>query len=164
MQNIKDVLGGLFGLGLIGSIIYLNAKDGEFLPLQILGGILLIIFLISAVQKNKKNNRDKEKQRITDFNKNKELEKRRRIERIENMSEDEFISFVKYNRNDLDKHFKKYGVIGLGHGNESKQWESSKYVIISTIDDNDFNESINIYRKSNKEKIFSGMWGFDFDC
>jgi len=160
MQNIKDILGGLFGLGLIGSIIYLNAKDGEFRPLLIFGGIILIIFLISVVQKN---NRDKEKQRITNFNKNKELEKRKRIERIENMSEDEFISFVKYNRNDLDKHFEKSGVIGLGHGNESKRWESSKYVIISTIDDNDFNESINIYRKSDKEKIFSGMWGFDFD-
>ena len=94
---------------------------------------------------------------------NAEIEKRKRIERIENMSEDEFISFVKYNRNDLNKHFKDSGVIGLGHGNESKRWESSKYVIVSTIDDNDFNESINIYRKSDKKKIFSGMWGFDFD-
>ena len=160
MQNIKDILGGLFGLGLIGSIIFLNAKDGEYRPLLIFGGIILIIFLIDVVQKN---NRDKEKQRINNFNKNKELEKRKRIERIENMSEGEFISFVKHNRNELNKHFKNGGVSGLGHGNESMRWESSKYVIISTIDTNNFNEFIKIYRKTDNEKIFSGCWGYEFD-
>ena len=94
---------------------------------------------------------------------NAEIEKRKRIERIENMSEGEFISFVKHNRNELNKHFKNGGVSGLGHGNESMRWESSKYVIISTSDTKNFNEFIKIYRKTDNEKIFSGCWGYDFD-
>lgn len=40
------MLGGLFGLGFILNIVYLNAKDGDFRPVLIFG----VIFLISKVQ------------------------------------------------------------------------------------------------------------------
>ena len=92
--------------------------------------------------------------------KNAELEELRRIEKIENMNEQEFISFVRYNHDKLSKHFKNGGVSRLGHGVESMSWQTSKYIIESTIGTNDFNESIKIYRKSDKAKIFSGGWGY----
>lgn len=71
------------------------------------------------------------------------------------------IFFVKSNRNELSKHFKNGGVSKLGHGVESMRWQTSKYIIESSIDDNDFNEFIDIYRKSDNTKIFSGCWGYD---
>ena len=72
-------------------------------------------------------------------------------------------SVLKNNKIELNKHFKNSYISGLGLANDVIRWESSKYFIVSTIQDNDFNESINMYKKSDGKKIFSGMWGFDLD-
>jgi hypothetical protein len=72
-------------------------------------------------------------------------------------------SVLKNNKIELNKHFKNSYISGLVLANDVIRWESSKYFIVSTIQDNDFNESVNIYRKSDGKKIFSAIWGFDFD-
>jgi hypothetical protein len=91
-----------------------------------------------------------------------ELEEKKRVNRIEQMSESEFISFVKSNRNELSQHFKNGGVTKLGHGEETMRWQTTKYVIESTIETNGFNEFIKIYRRSDNAEIFSGSWGYGF--
>jgi hypothetical protein len=91
----------------------------------------------------------------------KEEEERKRIQKIENMSENEFISFVRIHHDELDRHFKNGRITGLGHGVSSKRWSTSKYFVDSDIEDNDFNEFIKITRRRDGVEIFSGSWGYD---
>lgn len=156
MKQLGNFIGGMFTLYILGFIVYGILKEGHT------GGIIgiFIIGLIiwfSIIRDEKKENQNKLKQEALNKLKHDEI---RRIEKIEKMSEQEFISFVKINHNDLGKHFNNGGVSKLGHGIGSMRWQTSKYIIESTIEDNDFNETIEIFRKSDMVKIFSGGWGY----
>jgi len=156
MKEIGNFIGGIFTLFFLGAIVFGIFKEGHTVGIVVVLSIGLLIWF-SVLRDEKKEKEDRLRQEAI---KNAELEELRRIEKIENMNEQEFISFVRYNHDKLSKHFKNGGVSRLGHGVESMSWQTSKYIIESTIDTNDFNESIKIYRKSDKAKIFSGGWGY----
>lgn len=78
--------------------------------------------------------------------------------KVEQLNEEEFISFVKNNYGFYDKYFKNEG-IGGGHRLETKYWSTNKYTIKSTIDTNEFNDFIEVYRKTDNKMIYSGCWG-----
>ena len=66
---------------------------------------------------------------------------------------------MKVNHNNLNEHFDYGGIEKLGHGISVMSWHTSKYIIKSTTEDNDFNQFVKIYRKSDGKEIFSGGWG-----
>jgi hypothetical protein len=157
MKEIGNFIGGAFTLFIFGAIVYGIFKEGHTLGIIIIIAMGILIWL-SVIRAEKKENKEKlMKQALAKA----ELEEKKRIEKIEKMTEEEFISFVKYNHNELNSHFKNGGVSRLGYGCETMRWLTSKYIIESTVDTNNFNEFIDIYRKSDKTKIFSGCWGYE---
>lgn len=124
--------------------------------------MMFIIAIINNNLKKDKITKEKEHIKLTE-EKNLQLQEIERIQKIENMEEQEFISFVKHNHNNLKKHFKDNFISNLAHGEESISYRTAKYTIVSTIETNDFNEFIEIYRKSDNMKIFSACWGWDID-
>lgn len=155
MKEIGNFIGGACILFVVGMIVFGIVKDGNTIGIIILIAIGLLIWLLVLMDEKK----DKEEKLRKEALAKVKIEEKKRIERIEKMTEEEFISFVKYNHDELSTHFKNEGVSRLGHGSESKQWQTSKYIIESTIENDNFNEFIYIYRKSDKTKIFSGSWG-----
>lgn len=157
MKELWNTIGGLIGLFVFGYILYAAFASGN----TVIGIIIIIaaifIYFLSA----------REDKKIEEMNRKilaeaaKEEEERKRIQKIENMSESEFISFVRFHHNELDKHFKNGRITGLGHGVSSKRWSTSKYFVDSDIEDNDFNEFIKITRRHDGVEIFSGSWGYD---
>lgn len=110
--------------------------------------VAVIIFIFYLIAKNKSNS-------ITYENAKSKINQ---LDKVENLSESEFISFVRNNYDFYDNYFKIDGT-GGGHGLETKQWSTSRYIIKSSIDTNDFSDFVEVYRKSDNEKIFSGCWG-----
>ena len=157
MKNIGNLIGTAFTLFFLGAIVFGIFKEGHTVGIVIV--ICLALLIWSGVSLDDKKQKIEKQKRDTIAKA--ELKEKIKIDRIESMSENELISFVKCNRNDLGKHFKNGGVSSLGYGLESMSWHTSKYIIESSIDDNDFNEFIKIYRKSDNTKIFSGCWGYD---
>ncbi len=158
MKQIGNFIGGMITLYFLGFIVYGIFKEGH--TGGIIGIVIIALFIwLSIMRDEKKDKQEKLKQEA--LNKLK-LDEISRIEKIENMSEKEFVSFVRFNHNELEKHFKNGGLIKLGHGVETMRWQTSKYIIESTIEDNDFNKFVDIYRKSDKVKIFSGGWGYGY--
>ena len=156
MKEIANFIGGIFTLFFVGLIVYGIFKEGHTVGIIIVISIVLMIwFLVLKDFRNENEVRLRQETIIKT-----EREERRGIERIEKMSEQEFISFVRYNHNELSKHFKNGVVSRFGHGVESMRYQTSKYIIESTIDDTDFNKSIKIFRRFDKAKIFSGGWGY----
>ena len=156
MKEIGNFIGDAFTLFILGAIVYGVFKEGHTVGIIIVIAIGLLIWL-SVMRDEKK---EKEMKSMKQALARAELEEKKRIERIEKMTEEEFISFVKFNHNKLNKHFKNGVVSRLGHGSESMRWQTSKYIIESVVETNDFNEFIDIYRKVDKAKIFSCSWGY----
>ena len=156
MKEIGNFIGDAFTLFILGAIVYGVFKEGHTVGIIIVITIGLLIWLSVMREEKKEKEVTSMKQALAQA----ELEEKKRIERIEKMTEEEFISFVKFNHNELNKHFKNGVVSRLGHGNESMRWQTSKYIIESMVETNNFNEFIDIYRKSDKTKIFSCSWGY----
>ncbi len=156
MKELWNTIGGIIGLLFFGYIVYAAFASGN----PVIGIIIIIaavfIYFLSTLEDKK----------IEEMNRKilaqaaKEEEERKRIQKIEGMSESEFISFIKINHNELDKHLKNGGITGLGHGVSSKRWSTRKYFVDSDIEDNDFNEFIKITRRSDGVEVFSGSWGY----
>lgn len=155
MKEIGNFIGGVITLFFFGAIVYGIFKEGHTTGIIVVVSLAILLWLLFIREERKAK---EEKLRQESIEKAAQEEKLR-IQRIENMNESEFISFVKYNHDELDKHFKNGRITKLGHGNSTKQWHTSKYVIESIVEDNDFNEFINIYRKSDNAKILSCGWG-----
>lgn len=156
MKELWNTIGGLICLAFFGYIIYAAFSSGN----TIIGIIIIIaagfIYFLST----------REYDKIEEMNRkilaqgDKEEEERKQIQKIEGMSESEFISFIKIHHNELDKYFKNGGITRLGHGVSSKRWSTRKYFVDSDIEDNDFNEFIKITRRSDGVEVFSGGWGY----
>jgi len=129
-------------------------EEPGFLIFVIIAG--LVIYFFSKREENIREERNRKIQAEAVAAE----EERKRIQRIEEMSESEFITFVKIYHNELDKHLKNGGITGLGYGISSKRWSTRKYFVDSDIEDNDFNEFIKITRRSDGVEIFSGSWGY----
>lgn len=158
MRQIGDFLGGLLMLFVLGAICYGGLKDGNFLPIIIVGGLFAILFVFGSIEeKNNKMKWEKEAAKAKAIE-----EEKKRIQKIESMTESEFIAFVKYNYGKYDRHFKIEGVGGK-HGVETKVWSTSKYKILSEVDTNEFNDFITVFRKTDGKEIFSGCWGSGYD-
>lgn len=80
-----------------------------------------------------------------------------RLNVVEHLSEEEFISFVRNNYGYYDKYFTNEGI--GGNRMLSKWWSTSKYIIRSDYDDDNLNDFITVIRKSDNKEIFSGCWG-----
>lgn len=83
------------------------------------------------------------------------------LSKVEQLSEKEFIDFVRDNYGYFDEHFKNEGV--GGNRLISKWCSTSRYTIKSDYDDDNLNDFITIVRKSDNKKIFSGCWGLSED-
>lgn len=158
MKQISEFIGGIAGIVFLGAIVFGALKSENTTAIIIVSIIGLIIYIaVKSENKQVKENDEKAKAAakvIEDI--------RVRTQKIENMSEIEFISFVKYNYSEYDKYFKNEGVGGK-HGVETKMWSTNKYRILSEVDTNNFNDLITVYRKNDGEKIFSGCWGYGGD-
>jgi type III secretory pathway component EscV len=159
MKKISEFIGVVIFLYLIGTIVIRNLMDGEPLPFFIILGVFVIIyFIVKSDEKVIEENNRKIKAQIEAAEKEKS-----RIQKIENMSENEFIIFIKSNYNELNKKLKNGKIIKLGHGISTTRYTTNKYLIDYTIEDNDFNEFIKIIRRSDGVEIFSGSWGYDHE-
>jgi hypothetical protein len=136
MKEIGNFIGGACILFVVGIILFGIVKDGNTIGIIIVIAIGLLIWLLVLMDEKKEKEERLRKEALAKV----KIEEKKRIERIEKMTEEEFISFVKSNHAELSTHFKNGGVSGLGHDSESKQWQTSKYIIESTIETNDFNE------------------------
>ena len=157
MKELWNTIGGLFGLFVFGYILYAAFASGN----TIIGIIIIIVFIFIYFLSDREDKKIEEMNRKIIAEAAKKEEERKRIQKIENMSESEFISFVKLHHNELEKHFKNGRITGLGFGVSSKRWSTSKYFVDSIIEDNDFNEFIKITRRHDNVEIFSGSWGYD---
>ena len=157
MKELWNTIGGLIALFVFGYIIYAAFASGN----TFIGIIIIIVLLIIYLKSIREDNITEENNRKILAEASAAEEEKKRIQKIEKMSESEFITFVKINHNELDKYIKNVGITGLGHGISSKRWSTSKYFIDLDIEDNDFNEFIKITRRSDGVEIFSGSWGYN---
>ncbi len=157
MKELWNTIGGLIALFVFGYILYAAFSSGNI----IIGIIIIVAALVIFFLSSREDNILKETNRKILAEAAVEEEVRKRIQKIERMSESEFITYIKIHHNELDKHLKNGGITGLGHGVSSKRWSTSKYFVDSEIEDNDFNEFIKITRRSDGVEIFSGSWGYD---
>ncbi|MDP3444762.1 MAG: hypothetical protein Q8T08_18040 [Ignavibacteria bacterium] len=156
MKELWNTIGGLIALFVFGYILYAAFASGN----TIIGIIIIVAALVIYFLSIREDNILKETNRKILAEAASEEEERKRIQKIEVMSESEFITFVKTHHNELDKHLKNGGITGLGHGISSTRWSTSKYFVDSDIEDNDFNEFIKIIRRSDGVEVFSGCWGY----
>lgn len=157
MKELWNTIGGLIGLFVFGYILYAAFASGN----TVIGIIIIIAAVFIYFLSTREDKKIEEMNRKILAEAAKEEEKRKRIQKIENMSENEFISFVRIHHDELDRHFKNGRITGLGHGVSSKRWSTSKYFVDSDVEDNDFNEFIKITRRRDGVEIFSGSWGYD---
>ncbi|HQM35183.1 MAG TPA: hypothetical protein PKU90_02855 [Candidatus Paceibacterota bacterium] len=157
MKELWNTIGGLIGLFVFGYILYAAFASGN----TVIGIIIIIAAVFIYFLSTREDKKIEVMNRKILVEAAKEEEERKRIQKIENMSENEFISFVRIHHDELDRHFKNGRITGLGHGVSSKRWSTSKYFVDSDIEDNDFNEFIKITRRRDGVEIFSGSWGYD---
>lgn len=157
MKELWNAIGSLIALFVFGYILYAAFASGN----TVIGIIIIIAAVCIYFLSTREDKKIEEMNRKILAEAAKEQEERRRIQKIENMSESEFISFVRIHHDELDKHFKNGRITGLGHGVSSKRWSTSKYFVDSDVEDNDFNEFIKITRRHDGIEIFSGSWGYD---
>lgn len=157
MKELWNAIGSLIALFVFGYILYAAFASGN----TVIGIIIIIAAVFIYFLSTREDKKIEEMNRKILAEAAKEQEERRRIQKIENMSESEFISFVRIHHDELDRHFKNGRITGLGHGVSSKRWSTSKYFVDSDIEDNDFNEFIKITRRTDGVEIFSGSWGYD---
>jgi hypothetical protein len=157
MKELWNTIGGLIGLCVFGYILYAAFASGN----TVIGIIIIIAVVFIYFLSIREDKKIEEMNRKILAEAAKEEEEKKRIQKIENMSENEFISFVRIHHDELDRYFKNGRITGLSHGVSSKRWSTSKYFVDSDIEDNDFNESMKITRRSDGVEIFSGSWGYD---
>jgi len=157
MKELWNTIGGLIGLFVFGYILYAAFASGN----TVIGIIIIIAAVFIYFLSTREDKKIEVMNRKILVEAAKEEEERKRIQKIENMSENEFISFVRIHHDELDRHFKNGRITGIGHGVSSKRWSTSKYFVDSDIEDNDFNEFIKITRRRDGVEIFSGSWGYD---
>ncbi len=95
MKQIGNFIGGMITLYFLGFIVYGIFKEGH--TGGIIGIVIIALFIwLSIMRDEKKDKQEKLKQEA--LNKLK-LDEISRIEKIENMSEKEFVSFVRFHHN-----------------------------------------------------------------
>lgn len=157
MKELWNIIGGLIGLFVFGYILYAAFASGN----TVIGIIIIIAAIFIYFLSTREDKKIEVMNRKILAEAAKEEEERKRIQKIENMTENEFISFVRIHHDELDRYLKNGRITGLGHGISSKRWSTNKYFVDSEIEDNDFNEFIKITRRSDGAEIFSGSWGYD---
>jgi len=158
MKELGNLIGGLVSLFFLGAIFLgaiASGKSGAIIFVVVVG---LVLYLISKREDSIVANRNRKIKAENDAME----EERRRTQKIENMTEGEFISFIKVYRGELDCQLKNGVITKLGHGSSTKRWSTKKYFVESTIDDNSFTEFISIIRKSDGIEIFLGSYGHEY--
>lgn len=85
-------------------------------------------------------------------------EERKRMEKVEAMSEAEFISFIKNNRHLQYDENLKIETVRSRNGIKTKIWSTTKYKIVSEKNTKEEYEFVSVVRQADDEIIFSGCW------
>ena len=153
MKQFGELIGGLVGLLLIGAILYGIVSSGPAIAMAVLA-ILGIIIYYAVHRKNCGEKEQEGNVKVAARGGENEILKKNRLE---NLSEDEFVSFVKTNLSRLDQFF-TVECVGRGHGVKRKKWSTGAYTIIFEVDNNGFSELVKIVRKKDNTEIFASGW------
>lgn len=152
MKQLFNGLGALLGLFIFCAIMYGLFRDGDKQTISIVCTILVVVIVIIMFSVNADTNREnqrKQKEKAAGELRNRKAE-------IENMSDKDFANFIKYNFKEFENLFGEQsngfnGIIDI------KKWTTRKYKIVSKYNNDECEELITVFRKSDNQEIFCGF-------